>query len=160
MKKIKIETTVDVFEEVDQLPENFKNLIKLAHSAVSTAYAPYSKFYVGAALMLENNEMLIGSNQENAAYSMCLCAERVALAAAASKYPGVAIKAIAVTAKSNKNRIDQPVSPCGACRQSLCESELQHNTDLKIILQGETGPIYLFKTAKDLLPFSFDGSYL
>jgi cytidine deaminase len=160
MKKIILKTTVKVFEEVTQLPDNFKNLMNLAHSAVKTAYAPYSNFFVGAAVLLENEEMIIGSNQENAAYSMCLCAERVALAAAASKYPGVPIKAIAITAKSNKNVIDQPVSPCGACRQSLCESELQHQSEVQILLQGETGPVYLFKTAKDLLPFSFDGSYL
>jgi len=160
MKKITLETTVDVFENVDQLPENFSHLIKMAHGAVETAYAPYSHFFVGAAILLENGEFLIGSNQENAAYSMCLCAERVALAAAASKFPGVAVKAIAVTAKSNKKPIDQPISPCGACRQSLCESELQHHTDLQIILQGESGPIYFFKTAKDLLPFSFDATYL
>ncbi len=160
MKKLILETTVEVFEDSNQLPENFKKLMEMAHSAVSTAYAPYSNFFVGAALLLENGEMLPGSNQENAAYSMCLCAERVALAAAASKYPGVAINVIAVTAKSNKSIIDQPISPCGACRQSLCESEFQHKTDIQVLMQGESGPIYLFKTAKDLLPFSFDGSYL
>lgn len=160
MKKITLKTTAEVFEQTDQLPEKFEKLVQMAHSAIKTAYAPYSNFLVGAAVILENGEMLIGSNQENAAYSMCLCAERVALAAAASKFPGVAIKAIAVTAKSNKKQIDQPISPCGACRQSLCESELQHKSDLKIILQGETGPIYLFQTAKDLLPFSFDATYL
>ena len=160
MKKIKLETTVDVYEKIEQLPSNYIQLLKEAHSAVKTAYAPYSNFFVGAAVLLENGEMLIGSNQENAAYSMCLCAERVALAAAASKFPGVAIKAIAITAKSNKKVIDQPISPCGACRQSLCESELQHHSDLQLILQGESGPIYLFKSAKDLLPFSFDGTYL
>lgn len=160
MKKIKVETVVEVFENADQLPGDFRKLIKMAHDAVSTAYAPYSNFFVGAAVILENGEILVGSNQENAAYSMCLCAERVALAAAASRYPGVPIKAIAVTAKSNKKPIDQPVSPCGACRQSLCEVELQHHTELKIIMQGEEGPIYLFQSAKNLLPFSFDGSYL
>lgn len=160
MKNLILETAIGVYEKPDELPGDLQTLVKLARKAVATAYAPYSKFFVGAALLLENGEMLLGSNQENAAYSMCLCAERVALAAAASKYPGVAIKAIAVTAKSNKNIIDQPVTPCGACRQSLCESEHQHKTDLQIVLQGETGPIYLFKTAKDLLPFSFDGSYL
>ena len=160
MKKITLETTIQVFENRDQLPEKYSQLLIEAHSAVKTAYAPYSNFFVGAALLLENDEIVIGANQENAAYTMCLCAERVALAAAASKFPGVAIKAIAVTAKSNKNVIDQPISPCGACRQSLCESELQHKHNFKVILQGETGPIYIFNTAKDLLPFSFDGTYL
>ena len=160
MKKIILKTAVSVFENKDQLPEHFQSLLIKALSAVETAYAPYSNFYVGAALLMENGEILIGSNQENAAYSMCLCAERVALAAAASQFPGVAVKAVAVTAKSNKKLIDQPISPCGACRQSLCESELQHSTELQILLQGQTGPIYLFKTAKDLLPFSFDARYL
>ena len=160
MKKITLETTVEVFEHQDQLPENFYRLLKMAHEAVKSAYAPYSNFFVGAALLLENGEIVKGANQENAAYSMCLCAERVALAAAASKFNGIPVKAIAVTAKSNKNKIDQPISPCGACRQSLCESEFQHQTDIQVILQGEAGPIYVFQSAKDLLPFSFDGTYL
>lgn len=160
MKKILLKTTVDVFENAEQLPADFKNLVNQARSAVNTAYAPYSNFFVGAALLLENGEILIGANQENAAYPMCLCAERVALAAAASTFPGVAVKAIAITAKNPKIVIDQPISPCGACRQSLCESELQHKTDIKIIMQGEIGLGYLFQTAKDLLPFSFDAKYL
>src|SRR5690606_31459526 len=136
MKKIILKTTISVFENTEQLPEEFQTLMDLAHSAIETAYAPYSKFFVGAALLLENGEMVSGSNQENAAYSLCLCAERVALAAAASKFPGVAIRTIAVTAKSQKIVIDQPVTPCGACRQSLCESEQRYKNNLQILLHG------------------------
>ena len=104
--------------------------------------------------------MIQGSNQENAAYPLCLCAERVAIAAADSVYPGVPIIAIAITAKSLNQVVDSPVSPCGACRQVICETEGKHQTPMRIILQGETGKVYVLSSGNDLLPLSFDGSRL
>jgi len=160
MKKLNIKTEIKVYESPDELPEKYQQLLALAHKSLKDAYAPYSKFQVGAALLLDNGEYIQGSNQENAAYPVCICAERVALSAAASLYPKVAIKAIAVTAKSPSIKIQQPISPCGTCRQFMSEVEDKHQQSFEVILQGEEGPIYVLNTAKDLLPLSFDASFL
>lgn len=160
MKKLSIKTDISIYEAPDELPEAYQRLLALAHQSLEDAYAPYSKFHVGAAVLLENGKELSGSNQENAAYPVCICAERVALSAAASLYPKVAIRAIAVTAKSPSAMIKQPVSPCGTCRQFMSEVEDKHQQAFKVILQGEEGPIYVADAAKDLLPLSFDASFL
>ncbi len=143
----------------DLIPVEAK-LLKLATSSLENAYAPYSKFQVGAAILLGNGEMLGGSNQENAAYPMCLCAERVALSAAASQYPNIGVKTMAITVKAPTQIIGQPAMPCGACRQALCEKEYQQKQAIRLVIRGEVGPIYSFNSAKDILPFSFDGSFL
>lgn len=135
-------------------------LLAFAKSSLKNAYAPYSNFQVGAAILLENGGMVGGSNQENAAYPMCLCAERVALSAVASQYPKLIIKAMAITVKAPNQIIGQPAMPCGACRQALCEKESQQKQPIRLVIRGEEGPIYCFHSAKDILPFSFNASFL
>ncbi|MEM9821971.1 MAG: cytidine deaminase [Bacteroidota bacterium] len=160
MKKITLKTSFQSYPNISALPEADQKLLKLAKKSLNQSYSPYSNFKVGAALLLQNGKMVGGSNQENAAYPLCLCAERVALAAASSRYPKSAIEAIAVTAKSSHVTVDKPISPCGACRQSICETEIRHQQTMRVILQGETGDIYVLESGRDLLPLSFDGQFL
>lgn len=160
MKKIILKTPIEVYTSEKELAKKDQRLIKKAKKALNNSWSPYSGFQVGAALLLKNGKMIGGSNQENAAYPLCLCAERVAIAAADSVYPGVPIVAIAVTAKSLNQVVDTPVSPCGACRQVICETEGKHETTMRIILQGETGKVYILSSGNDLLPLSFDGTQL
>lgn len=145
---------------ISQLDEEGKLLIKLAEKQAKKAYAPYSDFYVGAAVLLDNGEIVTGSNQENASYPLSLCAERVALFAAHSQYPGIAIRRLAVIAINPNNKVTVPISPCGACRQVIRESEIRSKGDLKLILKGETDKVFTFETIKVLLPLSFDSSAL
>ena len=160
MKKVKIESFLEVYPNQEELPETIFSLMEAAKEARDKAYAPYSKFHVGAAILLENGKMVGGSNQENAAYPMCLCAERVALSAAASQYPKMLIKTMAITVKAPNQIVQQPAMPCGSCRQALCEMEFQQKKDIKLVIRGEKGVIYIFKSVKDILPFSFDATFL
>lgn len=160
MKKLVINTEFSVFEDADQLSESLRELLKKAHQAIVDSYSPYSNFKVGAAVLLDSGEIILGSNQENAAYSVCLCAERVALASVSSNYPDASVLAIAVTAKSQRITLDKPISPCGTCRQYICEVESKNQQTIQVIMQGETGPIYYVESARDLLPLSFDASFL
>ena len=160
MKEVKLHTSFLVYSTAQELPIEEQELLSAAKEALDLAYAPYSNFKVGAALRLANGQIIKGSNQENAAYTMCICAERVAIAAASSTHPGVPIKSIAVTVKHSEKVIDSPASPCGACRQVIRETELNFKQPMQIIMQGEEGEIYVFKSGEALLPFSFDNSFL
>ena len=131
-----------------------------AKNAINSAYAPYSHFQVGAAILLANGKVVIGNNQENAAYPSGMCAERVAVWSAASRYPDVVIKKIAIAVKSKNQEIDQPVAPCGACRQSLLEYEVKQKEPIEVFFMGEIGKVIKANSLKDLLPFSFDQSFL
>lgn len=131
------------------------SLLTRAREAVQSAYAPYSRFAVSAAVLLENEQIILGTNQENASYSLCLCAERSALASAAAQYPDQKIKAIAITAYSSLRPIDHPITPCGACRQVLREYEQRHQHPIRVIMQGASGPVLIFADAASLLPLSF-----
>lgn len=144
----------------ESLSKSDSRLLELAFEALDDSYSPYSNFKVGASLLLDNGEMIKGANQENASYPLCLCAERVALAAASAVHPGCKVMTLAVTAKSSKMAMTSPVSPCGACRQVIREVEIMHDQDIRIILSGESGDIYIFENAKELLPLSFDPSVL
>ena len=115
MKKIKIESFLEVYPNQKELPKTIFLLMQSAIEARDKAYAPYSKFHVGAAVLLENDEVITGSNQENAAYPSGLCAERTAIYYAGAKYPDVAIKSIAISAKSKTKTTLKPIPPCGAC---------------------------------------------
>jgi len=143
------------FTSAELLEVNDKLLLSMAVEASEHAYAPYSEFRVGAALLLENGEIVTGNNQENAAYPSGLCAERVAMFYASAKFPGIPFKAIAITANSDKIAISQPVSPCGACRQVMLEYEILSKNPIKVILAGKSGPIFVIDSVTDLLPFSF-----
>jgi len=147
-------------ESLSELEVGDMNLLTRAAEACDNAYAPYSSFQVGAALLLENGEIVCGSNQENAAYPSGLCAERVAMFAASAQYPGVAFKSIAITAKSKKFAVNYPVSPCGACRQVMAEYENLGKAPFKVLLKGEHGKIIIVRNISSLLPLAFNSSHL
>jgi cytidine deaminase len=155
MKSITLEQHIKVCKTADELPKAYQELLEVAHKATSHAYAPYSKFNVGAAVLLNNGQIVIGSNQENASYPVGVCAERVAITAASAQYPGVKVKAVAISAKAKRGKTDNPVAPCGICRQTILEYELLHSQNIELILQGETGDIYWIPSAKTLLPLFF-----
>ncbi len=148
------------YDNEEGLSERDKNLLQAARHALKTAYAPYSRFRVGAAVLLHDGRILTGSNQENAAYPMCLCAERVALAAVESEAPGARVEAMAITVAAEKTVLQKPAAPCGACRQVISEKEQRQKAPMKIILQAEKGPVLLLKSGRDLLPFPFGGEWL
>ena len=160
MKKIEIATSAILFSDVSELSLEDKLLMGKAVEARKKAYAPYSKFNVGAALLLENNEIVLGNNQENAAYPSGMCAERVAIWKAGSEFPGVKILKLAITASSSIKKVDKPVGPCGACRQSLSEYEIKQQQSFEVLFMGEVGEIVKTQSLLSLLPFSFDSSYL
>lgn len=140
--------------ENDCSPED-RLLLEEAVKARTGAHAPYSRFQVGAALLLEDGSIIHGSNQENASFPLGLCAERTALSAKASLAPEKKVKAIAIKVKSDLKEITQPAAPCGICRQVLLETELTQHDDIRLVLQGEKGHVMLFNSVKDLLPFHF-----
>lgn len=160
MKKIKIDTSVIIFDDITELPLEDKILMDKAFEAKKSSYAPYSEFNVGAAILLENDKIILGSNQENAAYPSGMCAERVAIWKAGSEYPDIKIKKIAITASSPNIKVDKPVGPCGACRQSLLEYEVKQKSSFEVIFMGETGQVVKTESLVALLPFSFDKSFL
>lgn len=156
----KIQTTIQVFDSVQELPEHIQKLMSKAVEARNTAYAPYSKFKVGAALSLENEEVVVGSNQENASYPSGLCAERTAIYAAGANYPNQKIKVIAITANSEKKEVMEPVPPCGACRQAIAEYEEKQNEPIEIYFMGSKGKVMHVKSLLDILPLAFSNKFL
>ncbi len=155
MKQIQIPVQITEVEDPAELSSQEQELIAFSRNMTEKAYAPYSGFFVGAALLLENGEIVKGSNQENAAYPSGLCAERVAVFSASANFPGVRIKTIAISARSQKNKFDHPVSPCGACRQVLLEYEFNQKEPIRLLLSGISGKIYMVEKVRDLLPLSF-----
>lgn len=139
----------------EELSQEETLLLERAAKAAEDAYAPYSNFHVGAAVLLSNGEIIAASNQENAAYPSGLCAERVAVFYAHSRYPDASILALAVTAMVNGKICEAPTYPCGACRQVLAESEQRAGTPIKVIIGGEK-VIQTVEGVGSLLPFVFD----
>ena len=160
MKEIKIESTLYLFENIEELPEKVNTLMQRAVKAREKAYAPYSNFNVGTAILLENGEIVPGRNQENASYPSGLCAERTAIYYAGSQFPNVKIISMAVTAASKKNKTIKPIPPCGACRQAIAEYEIKQETPIEIYFMGEIGPVTKSNSLANLLPLSFDKSVL
>lgn len=160
MKEIKINTTISAFNSINDLSEDVQSLMTQAIETRKNAYAPYSKFRVGAALLLENGKIVLGSNQENAAYPSGLCAERVAIFQAGAIYPNVKILKIAITAASDTNPTLSPIPPCGSCRQSIAEYEFKQDTPIEIYFMGESGEVYKSNSINNLLPLSFDKTSL
>lgn len=144
------------YEAAEELSPQDRALLDCAVEARSTSYAPFSNFNVGAALLLEDGTLVPGSNQENAAFPECLCAERNALMAAHVQHPGKKILALAVTAKGSAGVSDVPVSPCGACRQSLVQAKARQQQPIRLILGGRNR-IWVFEDVEALLPFGFTG---
>lgn len=160
MKKIEINTKATVFESINELSSNDILLMQKAVEARKKAYAPYSKFNVGCALLLDNGKIILGNNQENAAYPSGMCAERVAIWKAGSEYPNMKVKKIAITAASTQIEVNTPIGPCGACRQTLSEYEINQKEPIEILFMGEVGQVVKTASLLSLLPFSFDSSYL
>ena len=160
MKEIKIESTLYVFENLDELPKDVAFLMEKAIEAREKAYAPYSNFNVGAAILLDNDEVILGSNQENASYPSGLCAERTAIFYAGSQFPKAKIVRMAITAGSKNNKTTKPIPPCGACRQSIAEYETKQDSSIEIYFMGEIGAIVKSNSLSNLLPLGFDKSVL
>ena len=134
-----------------ELNSDDKRLLEAAYEAAKTSYAPYSKFNVGASVLLDNGEIIMGSNQENSAFPSGLCAERVALFHAGASYPEAKIVAIAVTAI----QAQEPTYPCGACRQVMIEAEKRSRGAIKLIIGGKE-TVLVMESCSDILPFAFD----
>ena len=140
--------------QLDELTVADRELIERAMKATDNAYAEYSHFYVGAALRLANGRIVIGANQENAAFPSGLCAERTAVFSAQANFPDQSIDALARVARNDNELIDNPVTPCGACRQVLLGVEERYGLPMRILMYGKSG-VYSVGSAKDLLPLSF-----
>ena len=155
MKKEDYSFSFEVYESTDELDEQDAWLLNEARKITQYAHAPYSHFRVGAVARLANGEIVAGSNQENVSFPIGLCAERVLLASAASLFPKVPIKVIAISYDNENGKSDHPISPCGMCRQSLLEYEAAFQHPIKIILGGQKGKVYIIERASMLLPLSF-----
>jgi len=160
LKKLNIDTSFSVYESLEELDERTKDLMLKAIEIRKIAYAPYSKFKVGATVLLDDGTIVFGNNQESAAYPSGLCAERVAIFQAGSLYPNTKILKIAISATSDINPTKRPTPPCGACRQSISEYEQKQKSPIEIYFMGETGEIYKSDSLQNLLPLSFDKDFL
>jgi cytidine deaminase len=150
-----ISISVEVYDSLAALPTEDRMLVCHAQRAAAAAYAPYSRFQVGAAVLLDTGEVISANNQENAAYPSGMCAERIALFYAGSKRPGAAVKAIAIAAQSNGQPSPRPVYPCGACRQVMLECEKRGKRPVRVIMYGEKCTEVAHSIA-DILPLSFE----
>ncbi len=160
MNKITINTTFLVFDAKNDMPQEIQSLMEQAISIRKNAYAPYSKFRVGCAILLDNEKVVLGSNQENAAYPSGLCAERVAIFQAGALYPDAKILKMAISATADEKPVVEPIPPCGSCRQSIAEYEIRQETPIEIFFMGESGPVYQSDSLRNLLPFMFDKKFL
>ena len=155
MKKATISFGYEVYESTLELNAADALLAEAARSITEKAYAPYSNFLVGAVARLINGETVSGTNQENASYPVGICAERVLLSAAAVLHSNVPIDTIAISYHYLNGESDNPVSPCGMCRQALVEYEHRTKTSIRIILSAMTGDVFIIENASQLLPLSF-----
>lgn len=153
MKEVTIR--YDLLESWQELPQEDRLLVEQAYAISQDAYAPYSNFLVGAAVLLENGKVVLGSNQENIAFPSGLCAERVALFYTGANYPDQKVLKIAIVAKGELLPENNVLSPCGSCRQVMLESEIRQSQPFEVILVSQTGKTMIFKSAVDLLPFAF-----
>lgn len=155
----KIFTAKFVECSINELSKEDKNLVESAEKFLDNAYAPYSKFNVSCALLLDNGQIINGTNQENAAYPSGICAERTTIFYANSMYPNSRVETMAIIAKTNGKILEIPITPCGSCRQVILESQIRQKSPIKIILVG-TKKCFIINSITDLLPLSFDDSFL
>ncbi len=154
MKEFTIHTQVKVYQE-QELSDEDRALLEAARKATESSYAPYSKFYVGAAVRLANKQIVCGSNQENAAYPSGTCAERTAIFYANAQYPDQAVETLAIAAQTQGSFLTKPISPCGACRQVILETEHRYGKPVRILLYGTEG-VYVLEGIRSILPLQFD----
>jgi cytidine deaminase len=155
MKQFNLTVRVTEYSSVEELDVEYRDLVKSACEACSTSYAPFSKFCVGAAVLLDDGTIIKGSNQENAAYPSGLCAERVTMFYANSSYPDVPVTAIAIAASVSGNFVEKPVYPCGSCRQTLLQCERRFQKSIKVFMTGSE-KILMVESVSDLLPLGFE----
>ena len=155
MQNKQLNISYQVYQSKDELPARWAALLQQAIDATERSYAPYSNFRVGAAILLDNGEVVCGSNQENAAFPSGLCAERSACFYAGAAYPGAKMLAIAVAARQDGKLTETPTYPCGACRQALVQYESKGGVPMAVIV-GSATRVEVFSSVKDLLPFVFD----
>lgn len=155
MQRSEVTLNYTIYSTSAELPIALQQLFLSAENAMHTAYAPYSKFSVGAALLLESGEVVTGSNQENIAYPSGLCAERVALFYAGAQFPEDKIQALVIVAQGDLLPMNAVLSPCGSCRQVMAESEMRQKHSFHVYLRNPDGSIFQFDSASDLLPFVF-----
>ena len=148
-------TTYKSFGSIDELIPIDKKLLKKAEEILEQAYSVYSGFSVGAAALLDNGEIIVANNQENIAYPSSMCAERVLFYFCKSNFPNCIIEKVAITVKAVEKTIDEPISPCGACRQVMFEYERNQQNSIKILLKGEVGKVFELSSIEDLLPLAF-----
>ncbi|MDD3721060.1 MAG: cytidine deaminase [Lutibacter sp.] len=160
MKKVELKTQITIFDSIEELPTIVKDLMDKAVEAKQNAYAPYSKFKVGAAMLLEDGTIITGNNQENAAYPSGMCAERVAIWKVSSEFPTKKILKLAISASASTKILKEPVAPCGACRQTLSEYEIKQKDKIEVYFMGEVGEIIKTESVLDLLPIAFDKTFL
>ncbi|MFD1015667.1 cytidine deaminase [Winogradskyella rapida] len=160
MKEVKLETTLQVYTDINEVSEDIQTLMQAAIEAREDAYAPYSKFNVGAAILLDNGEIVIGNNQENACFPSGLCAERTAIYYAGAKFPKAKMLTMAITASSQNQLTDKPIPPCGACRQAIAEYEIKQDLPIEIYFMGAQGKVVKSHSLANLLPLLFESSVL
>ena len=160
MKQEKLEFTYSVFDNINELNDTDEWLLSEAREMTKQAYAPYSNFHVGAVAKLANGEVVHGTNQENASFPAGTCAERVLLGTAATMYPGVPIEMMAISYEGKNGKNNEPLSPCGVCRQYLHEYEQRVKQPIRVIFGGMSGPVIILNKASDLLPMAFTGKAL
>lgn len=153
MKELIVKYTL--LDHYNELSSEDQHMVDLAYDVSKNAYAPYSKFHVGAAVLLESGEIVLGSNQENIAFPSGLCAERVALFNVGANYPTEKVVKIVIVAKGDLVPLDKILSPCGGCRQVMLETEVRQKIPYEVILVSQNGKTLIFNAASDLLPFAF-----
>lgn len=153
MKTIDIHIKIR-FCQLDELSAEDQELVQAAIKATDNSYSPYSNFRVGAAIRLADGSIVLGANQENAAFPSGLCAERTAIFAAQAQRPDQAILCLAIAARSAEGLLSEPVTPCGSCRQVMTEIEDRYKRPMRVLLYGTNG-VYVMDSVKDLMPLSF-----
>lgn len=159
MKTLKFCALVHEYANLSELEETEINLVQKAVESAEKSYSPYSRFRVGAAVLLDNGKIICGNNQENSAYPSGLCAERVAIFYANAKYPGNKIICMAIAAKSDGKTTEGPIYPCGSCRQVMIETEIRFQSPIKLILSGNDH-IHVLENVSQLLPQGFNKELL
>ncbi len=160
MKKIEVISSFLQFDSLNEIPEQDQLLMHKAIEVRKNAYAPYSKFRVGAALLLDDGTVVVGSNQENSAYPSGLCAERTAIFYANAVHPDKKILKMAITASSDTKVTNSPIPPCGACRQSIFEYEVKQDLPIQMYFMGAEGTVCFSESLTNILPFPFDKDVL
>lgn len=160
MNKTTFTLEYEVYDSIENLEASDRHLLESAQKSTELAYAPYSKFLVGATAKLMNGQLVHGSNQENASYPVGICAERVLLSASSTLYPNIPLHSMAIAYRNLQGESDRPISPCGLCRQTMVEFENRTGQPFRVILSGMEGPVYIIQKASGLLPLSFTKSDL